>query len=81
MNPIATLQRTELETTMTDEDKVRAKWPDVMVFGPPIYIKPGSVRRFPDYGIFTVKGSRDLGYGDTESDAWADAARKLEESR
>lgn len=62
---------------MTSKERVLAVYPDAECYGPPVYVRPGLVDRPPDYFICTVEGSKHLGEGDTESEAWDDAASKL----
>lgn len=52
---------------MTDEEKVKAKWPDAEEYTP---IGTGTV-------IYNGKSLHLLGIGTTKSEAWADAAKRL----
>lgn len=60
---------------MTDREKVLAKWPDAYS------ISPTLSNRFYIYPCEPTKGElrfRPLGSGNTNTEAWADAARRIE---
>jgi hypothetical protein len=62
---------------ISSKEKVLAVWPDADTFGPPIYQRPGTVFSGRKYLISTARGSCDLGCGETEVEAWNDAASHL----
>lgn len=63
-----------------DKEFVLARIPDANCFGPPVYVRPGFIRKHPDYFIVSVAESKNIAEGDTESEAWANAAALLKQN-
>lgn len=68
----------------TDEQVVKARWPDAESWGPIEYcyrcrqnICPSGSPHPDEFEIVSEKGKTILGIGITESDAWNDAAERI----
>lgn len=64
---------------MTDEERVKAKWPDAYANYKPMIASWVISYEVRDSQI--MGHEEDLGFGSTEAEAWSDAARRIEEGK
>lgn len=61
----------------TAKQEVIAMVPDADCFGPPIYIRSGYEFKGPPYVVIAVEWGCDIGWGDTEDEAWQHALDRI----